>query len=93
MSINHHQPVELRQNGSSSLDCEMYQCCSQERGGQSCSHFPMPSKTDASSIWYPDSGATNHITNDISTLNHSIENKGMNQLLMMGNRVLVPSLM
>ncbi|KAL4304029.1 hypothetical protein GQ457_10G018070 [Hibiscus cannabinus] len=43
---------------------------------------PGAGSSTADAIWYPDSGATHHITNDLSTLHSGTVYKGSDQLLM-----------
>ncbi|XP_040954328.1 uncharacterized protein [Gossypium hirsutum] len=94
MSVNHHQLLDSQQVEKSASNCAMHQYSnrtpsSQERGGQPGCHFSVTSTNDAGQIWYPNSGSTNHITNDVLTLNNPIEYTGMSQLLM-GNGVPAP---
>ncbi|KAG8472240.1 hypothetical protein CXB51_034481 [Gossypium anomalum] len=85
VSVNYHQI------GDQCASYCSHGCCSCYQPPPSCSH--QPSRTsfadNTNQVWYPDSGATNHVTPNVTALTNVVSYTGMKHVSM-GNGVSVP---
>lgn len=77
--------------------CTSSSCCTQKgsletaglQANMATTSGPVSSNNVTSTVWFPDSGATNHVTNDLQNLREVTQHTGKNKLFM-GNGMSVP---